>query len=137
LNLFDTTEQVNFRRQFNLPHERQMIFFSGRMEPRKGIHLCQDIATSILERYEVALVFAGQDLINFMSDVLLPHLKTKKLRGSVHYLGKLDLTTIRSALHQADIFLLPVCGKTVLILAWKPWRLVALSSVRITGACQR
>jgi len=107
LDLFDATEPVNFRRQFDLPRERQMIFFSGRMEPRKGIHLCKDIATSILERYEVAFVFAGQDLFNFMSEVLLPHLKTKKLRGSVHYLGKLDLTAVRSALHQADIFLLP------------------------------
>ena len=107
LDLFDATEQVNFRRQFDLPRERQIIFFSGRMEHRKGIHLCKDIATSILERYEVAFVFAGQDLFNFMSEVLLPHLKTKKLRGSVHYLGKLDLTTVRSALHQADIFLLP------------------------------
>jgi len=107
LDLFDTTQQVNFRRQFDLSCDRLVIFFSGRMEPRKGIHLCTEIATAILERYPVALVFAGQDLFHFMSDVLLPYLKTKKLRGSVHYVGKLDLTNVRSALRQVDILLLP------------------------------
>ena len=71
-----------------------MIFFSGRMERRKGIHLCKEIAASILKHYEVAFVFAGQDLFNYMSGELLPYLKGERLRGSVHYLGKLDLTDV-------------------------------------------
>lgn len=107
LNLFDKTDQVDISRKFDLPRDRLMIFFSGRMEHRKGIHLCKEIAASILERYEVAFVFAGQDLFNYMSHTLLPYLQTKKLRGSVHYLGNLNLTDIRSCLHQTDIFLLP------------------------------
>lgn len=107
LELFDNAEQVDIRRKFELPRDRRMIFFSGRMEHRKGIHLCKEIATSILERYEVAFVFAGQDLFHYMSNTLLPYLKSKKLKGSVHYLGKLNLTDIRSCLRQADIFLLP------------------------------
>lgn len=107
LELFDNAEQVDIRRKFDLPRDRLMIFFSGRMEHRKGIHLCKEIAASILERYEVAFVFAGQDLFHYMSNTLLPSLKGKKLKGSVHYLGKLNLTDIRSCLRQADIFLLP------------------------------
>jgi glycosyltransferase involved in cell wall biosynthesis len=107
LDLFDAAYQVNFRRQFDVPGDRLVIFFSGRMESRKGIYLCKEIAASILERYPVAFVFAGQDLFHFMSGTLLPHLQAKKLRGSVHYVGKLEPTTIRSALRQADIFLLP------------------------------
>lgn len=107
LELFDNADQVDIRSKFDLPRDRPMIFFSGRMEHRKGIHLCKEITASILERYEVAFVFAGQDLFRYMSDDLLPYLKTKNLRGSVHYLGKLNLTDIRSCLRQTDIFLLP------------------------------
>jgi glycosyltransferase involved in cell wall biosynthesis len=107
LGLFDAEEQVNFRQKFDLPRDRLMILFSGRMETRKGIHLCKEIAGSILERFEVAFVFAGQDLFNYMTNTLLPYLDTKKLKGSVHYLGKLDLVDVRSCLRQTDIFLLP------------------------------
>jgi glycosyltransferase involved in cell wall biosynthesis len=107
LELFDAEEHIDFREKFDLPRDRLMILFSGRMETRKGIHLCKEIVGSILERFEVAFVFAGQDLFNYMADTLLPYLKAKKLKGSVHYLGKLDLTDVRSCVAQTDIFLLP------------------------------
>lgn len=107
LELFDGEEQVNIRRKFDLPRHRPVIFFSGRMERRKGIHLCKDIVTSILERFEVSFVFAGQDLFNYMTETLLPYWGTRKFKGSVHYLGRLDLASVRSCLRQADIFLLP------------------------------
>jgi glycogen synthase len=107
LELFDAGEEVDIRRNFGIRRDQQIIFFCGRMERRKGIHLCKEIAATILERYDVAFVFAGQDLFNYMSQILLPYLKTKKLRGSVHYLGKLDLIQVRSCLKQSDIFLLP------------------------------
>jgi glycosyltransferase involved in cell wall biosynthesis len=42
-----------------------------------------------------------------MSDTLLRYWQTKKFKGAVHYLGKLDMTDIRSCLRQADIFLIP------------------------------
>jgi len=107
VDLFDAAEQVDIRRKYGIARERVMIFFSGRMERRKGIHLCKEIASSILERYPVAFVFAGQDLFHYMSDTLLPYLHTKQLKGSVHYLGKLDPTDVRSCLRQAEIFLIP------------------------------
>jgi glycogen synthase len=107
LDLFDAADQIDAREKFDLPRDRLMIFFAGRMERRKGIHLCKEIVASILERYEVAFVFAGDDMFNYMSDELLPFLKTQKLKGSVHYLGKLDLADVRSCLCQTDIFLIP------------------------------
>ncbi len=107
VELFDRAEQVDVRQKFDLPHDRLLIFFSGRMERRKGIHLCKEIAASILKRYEVAFVFAGQDLFNYMTDDVLPYLRGETLRGSVHYLGRLDPTDVRSCLAQCDIFLLP------------------------------
>jgi glycogen synthase len=107
VSLFDRARQVDIREKFDIPRDRLVVFFSGRMERRKGIHLCKEIAASILKRYDVAFVFAGQDLFNYMSDELLPHLAGENLRGSVHYVGKLDLIDVRSFLSQADIFLLP------------------------------
>ena len=105
--LFDSVPQVDFRRAFDIPRDRLMIFFSGRLEPRKGIQFCKEIASSILARYEVAWVFAGQDLFGYMAKDLLPYLQVQELHGSVHYLGKLDPTQVRSCLRQTDIFFLP------------------------------
>jgi len=84
-----------------------MILFSGRMERRKGIHLCADIVGSILERHQVAVVFAGQDLFNIMEKTVLPSLRQRKFKGSLHYLGKLHLAEVRSCYMAADIFLTP------------------------------
>jgi glycosyltransferase involved in cell wall biosynthesis len=107
LEWFDASEQVDARRRFGIPHDKLMIFFAGRMEQRKGIHLCEEIAGSILERHDVAFVFAGQDLFQFMSETLLPSLRRRRLRGSVHYIGKLGLVDVRSCLRQTDIFFMP------------------------------
>jgi glycogen(starch) synthase len=107
LEPFDAVEQVDFRARFALPRDRPVIFFAGRMEPRKGIELCKEIAASLLQRHAVAFVLAGQDLFNFVADTLLPFVKAKPLKGSIHYLGKLDQAAVRSGLRQSDIFLLP------------------------------
>jgi len=107
VDLFDASGQMDFRREFDLPRDRPVIFFSGRMEPRKGVHLLKEIAAEVLGRHDVALVLAGQDLFNYASGTLLPYVRSKPLRGSIHYLGKLDLAQVRSGLRQSDIFLLP------------------------------
>jgi glycosyltransferase involved in cell wall biosynthesis len=107
LALFDASDQVDARAKFGIPRDRPMIFFAGRMERRKGFHLCTEITERILERHAVSMVFAGADLFGHLENELLPRLRDRQLRGSVHYLGKLDLTDVRSCLRQTDIFLLP------------------------------
>ncbi len=107
LSLFDRDDHWDAARVPGLPPGRVMILFAGRMEQRKGIHLCLEIAAAILERYDVAFVFAGQDLFGFMSGTLLPFLAKRRLRGTVHYLGKLDQRELRCCMRRADIFLLP------------------------------
>jgi glycosyltransferase involved in cell wall biosynthesis len=42
-----------------------------------------------------------------MTKTILPALQRESLRGSVHYLGGLDLAEVRALLRHADIFLLP------------------------------
>jgi glycosyltransferase involved in cell wall biosynthesis len=107
LDLFDREDQVDAREKFNLSRDRPIIFFSGRMEKRKGIHLCLEIVPAILERHDVEFVFAGQDLFQLVSSSLLPALEGKTLRGSFKYLGKVGLSDVRACLRAADIFLLP------------------------------
>jgi len=103
----DAAPQIDIRRACDLPRDKPIIVFAGRMERRKGIHLMPEIAASILARHDVALVFAGQDLFRYMADTLLPFLSGKRLRGSVHYLGQLDLAYARSCICQSDVVLMP------------------------------
>ncbi len=107
LCLFDGQEDVDFRDRFGLPRDRPIIFFAGRIERRKGAHLLRQIAKEILERHDVAMVVAGQDLFDYMKREIEPGLDSSSLRGSFHYLGKLGLTEIRSGVRQCEIFLLP------------------------------
>jgi glycosyltransferase involved in cell wall biosynthesis len=107
LDLFDAAEQIDARERFALPRERLLIFFSGRMERRKGVHLLKEVAALVLARYDVVLALAGQDLFHYVEKELLPYLDSKTNRGSVRYLGKLEASDVRSCLRQTDIFLLP------------------------------
>jgi glycosyltransferase involved in cell wall biosynthesis len=107
LELFDQQEPADIRRQLGIPKHRPIILFSSRMEQRKGIHLCKEIVHSILSRYDVSFLFAGQDLFGYMEGTLLPFWNSQQYRGSVHYLGRVTLSMIRSCLRQAQILLLP------------------------------
>ena len=107
LGLFDQKETTDVAGQYGLPRNKVKILFSGRMEQRKGIHLCGEIASAILRKYDVAFVFAGQDLFGYMANTLLPSLKNQELKGSVHYVGKLDLPQLHSCMMASDIFLMP------------------------------
>ena len=104
LSLFDREPLLDVA---GFPKDRLTILFAGRMERRKGIHLCGAIAETILRRHDVAFVFAGEDLFGYLADVTLPSLRKQQLRGSVHYLGKLGLQELRSCMRRADILMLP------------------------------
>jgi glycosyltransferase involved in cell wall biosynthesis len=98
---------VDVYQKYGLPRRQLMVLFTGRMERRKGIHLCADIAASILERFDVTFVLAGDDTFNYARQTLLPTLAGRRLMGSVHWLGALPLQQIRELVHAADVFLLP------------------------------
>jgi glycosyltransferase involved in cell wall biosynthesis len=107
LSLFDRAPGIDIAERHGVPPGRPIIFFAGRMERRKGIHLCRAIAEGVLAQNDAAFVFAGGDLFGYMRDELLPALRGAAHRGSVHYLGKLDLPELRSWIRAADIFMLP------------------------------
>lgn len=107
LELFDAEEQIDARAKFGLPRDKPVIFFAGRMEKRKGIHLCPEIVESILKKHDVAFAFAGSDLFGVMEKELLPRIRSQQLKGSIHYLGKLTLQEVGSCLRQSDIYFIP------------------------------
>ncbi len=107
LRLFDSEEPIDFRSRFDLPQDRPIVFFAGRMEARKGVHLCARIAADVLERYDVAFVMAGDDLFGHVTRTLRPELERRRLRGSFHYLGRLSLDEVRAGVRACDVFLLP------------------------------
>lgn len=107
LDLFDAEEAIDVRGKYGIAVDEVMIFFAGRMEKRKGIHICREIVGEVLANHKVSFVFAGQDLFGYMKEVLLPAWADPAMAGSVHYLGKLDQPMIRACLRTADIFLMP------------------------------
>jgi len=107
LELFDAADHIDVRRRFGLPGDRPIVLFAGRLERRKGIHLCADICTSILKDFEVDFLFAGEDTDGFFELELRSNLGSEEMKGAVHHLGKLDMRSLRSCLCQCDVFLLP------------------------------
>lgn len=93
--------------KFGLPRRELLMVFTGRMERRKGIHLCPEIARSILERFDVTFALAGADTFGYVAETLLPSLAGAPLRGSLHWLGAVPLEDLRPLVKAADIFLLP------------------------------
>src|SRR5262249_42170075 len=107
LHLLDQAPQIDARARFGLLKDRPVILFTGRMEKRKGIHLCPEICETILKRHAVAFAFAGADPYGFMENELLPRLKAQPLKGSVHYLGKVTLEEVGSCLRQSHSYFMP------------------------------
>jgi glycogen synthase len=108
IDWFDrVSEDVDVYEKHGLPRRQLMILFTGRMERRKGIHLCPEIAASILERFDVTFVLAGDDLFGYATKTLLPFVQSRPLKGSIHWVGALGLADVRQLVRAADIFLLP------------------------------
>jgi glycogen(starch) synthase len=107
LALFDREPIPQINGLHGLPEGKVTILFLGRMEWRKGIQLCGEIAKSVLRRRDVIFLFAGEDRYGYMQNTLLPFLDEQKLLGSFRYLGKLGLQQVRACVRSVDILLLP------------------------------
>ena len=107
LKLFDAEPAADLTELYGIPPGQITILFAGRMERRKGIHLCDAIAEIVLSRHDVTFLFAGDDLFGCVRETLLPTLAKKKLIGNIRYLGKLDFQQLRATAKAVDIYLLP------------------------------
>lgn len=107
LKLFDAEPVADLASVYGLREDEITILFAGRMERRKGIHLCAAIAEIVLRRHNVTFLFAGEDPRGYMREVLMPSLENMGLLGSARYLGKLNFQQLRSCTRAVDICLLP------------------------------
>lgn len=108
VELFDRDEGIDVHARFGLPKDKPMVFFANRMEERKGIHLVREMAFHVLQKYrDVHMVFAGKDLFGYMEKHVLPFIHKNRLQSRFHYLGALDLASVRAVLKRIDVFLIP------------------------------
>ena len=107
LPLFDAEPVADLATQYGVPQGQTTILFTGRMERRKGIHLCGAIAEIVLRRRDVTFLFAGDDPYGDLQQALLPLIEQRGLLGSVRYLGKLSFQQLRACARAVDIYLLP------------------------------
>ena len=66
------------------------------------------LAPEVLRKHPDAhFVLAGGDAFGYMQNRILPFMKKQKLHKRFHYLGALDLPSVRAVLKSIDIFLIP------------------------------
>ena len=139
LDLFDAEEMADITEKYGLPRNKLTSFFAGRMERRKGIHLCGEIAGPILRDYDVAFVFAGQDLFGYMADTLLFFLRAQRLKGSFTRSANWICRTSGRACEWPAYSCCRAFGRIARTPAWRLWRRAALYSqpvrtdVRVAG----
>ena len=107
VELFDDQTHIDVRKKYDVARDQLVILFCGRMERRKGFHLCLDIVDAIIKNYPVTFLFAGQDTFKHMVNDFLPALDQTNAPGSVRYIGRLDQAEVRSCIRQCDVFLMP------------------------------
>lgn len=106
--MFDRDDGIDVYDRFGIPRDGITIFFANRMEERKGLHLVEQMAPEILRKHPDAhFVLAGGDAFGYMRNRVLPSIKSQKLHKRFHYLGALDLPSVRALLKCVNIFLIP------------------------------
>ncbi len=97
----------DMRGRFGVPPGMPVILFTGRLEPRKGVHLLAPVLLDVLRRSEAHAVIAGSDHFGHGRSELMPLLAKHGLDHRVHLTGRLTPADVRAALAQADVMFMP------------------------------
>ncbi len=98
---------IDLRADLGLPRHAPVILFSGRLEPRKGVHLIAPVLIPVLRQSGAVAVIAGADYFGHGPDLLVPQFAAAGLRDRVRIPGRLSPAAIRDALRQADVLFMP------------------------------
>jgi glycosyltransferase involved in cell wall biosynthesis len=96
-----------WRDRLGLGTERPVLLFAARLEPRKGVDLLVEIVPELLERHDVSVVVAGDDLFGHAARELEPRLAGRRLNGRLRRLGRLPLDAVRALQLESDIVWAP------------------------------
>jgi glycosyltransferase involved in cell wall biosynthesis len=94
----DQREREELRKQYNLPLDRPLALFVGRLVPKKGIDIA--LAAHAANSGEFDLVAAGSGDAGALAD-----------RPGVHFLGSLTQDQVADAFRACDLFVLPTVGE--------------------------
>lgn len=101
----DAPCDFNLAREIGLPAGRRLVLFVGRLERRKGIEVWAEAVARLARRSDVALVAIGSDLFGLHERLVAPRLANA--RASYRHLGSLPLPSVRAAMRQADVLVVP------------------------------
>jgi glycosyltransferase involved in cell wall biosynthesis len=107
LALFDQEPSADLHATYSVPLGDVTILFAGRMEQRKGIYLCGEIARATLPGRKATLLLAGEDVYGYVRQTLVPYLEEQGISASVRVIGKLGMKELRACAKAVDIYLLP------------------------------
>lgn len=110
LDLVDRDEGIDVVDRFGLPTtpDALLLFSSGRLERRKGIHVLIDACLPLLARdARLHLVLAGADGEQVVPTSLRPRAEALGVADRVHLLGRVGLREIRALLRHVDVHLHP------------------------------
>lgn len=95
------------RARFGIAPATPVVLFSGRLEPRKGVHLLAPVLRQVLAATDAVALIAGSDHFGIGQAEVLPALAADGLASRVFLTGRLSAAEVRAALAEADVFFMP------------------------------
>jgi glycosyltransferase involved in cell wall biosynthesis len=109
-NVVHSRELMELR--FSRLRERRWLLFMGRLDPKKGVDILLDAWRSLHRDFpDWHLVIAGPDLVGLTATLVATVSGNDFLRKSITFTGMLDGELKRSALANADVFILPTLSE--------------------------
>ena len=99
-------ERGIFRRQFDLPEDKKMVLFMGRINIKKGLDLLLPAFAEYLKVHDDALLVLAGPEDGYLTETK-KFIADQPLADRIRYVGMLTDTTKLAALADADLFVLP------------------------------
>lgn len=101
-------ENFEFRKNFNIPKDSQVILYSGRLEFWKGVSIFEKVIPKIIKEFpNVFFVLAGRESLGYNNNNLIKKLKELGIIEKVIFLGQVPYDDLLTILSQIDIYVAP------------------------------
>lgn len=101
-------ENFEFRKNFNIPMDSQIILYSGRLEFWKGVSIFEKVIPNVIKEFPNAFfVLAGRESLGYKKNDLIKKLKELGIMEKVIFLGQVPYDDLLTILTQIDIYVAP------------------------------